>query len=293
MRISTTATWLAAALCALAACDEAAGDGEAVFTTWGEEYIEDEIAADPSGEDGFVDGWRVEFDKFLVVFHAIEIADARGEIAAEMSGSRFVDNAVPGRKELVVFRGVEAKHWDRVSFQIKPADADTERVAGSADDLQMMVDHGYSIYVAGSAEKRDENGDTIRKTFRWGFTTATQYEGCRQAEESGQAVEGIVITNGGRDTSELTTHGDHFFYDRLMASPDPELPTALRFEAMAAADADGDGEITLEELDETPIDVRLYDPSGLDAPSLGAFVTSLTRTVGHFRGEGECSISVL
>ena len=54
-----------------------------------------------------------------------------------------------------------------------------------------------------------------------------------------------------------------------------------------------DGEITLQELDAARLDVRLYDPSGLDAPTLGAFVTSLTRTVGHFRGEGECSISAL
>jgi hypothetical protein len=71
------------------------------------------------------------------------------------------------------------------------------------------------------------------------------------------------------------------------------VKTSLRFEEKAAADQDGDGEITLAELDAQPIDVRRYDPSGLDAPSLGAFMTSLSRTVGHFRGEGECQVSAL
>jgi hypothetical protein len=293
MTLGPKQLWLAGALCVLPACDDAAGRGKATFTTWGEAYIEDEIPADARGQEGFIDGWTVRYDKFLVVFHAIKVADARGAVAAEMVGSKFVDNTADGRKQLIVFDDLEAQHWDSVSYQIKPADDDTELVSGDAGDLQMMIDNGYSIYVEGSAEQRREDGETVRKTFRWGFDTATQYKRCQQAEASGHALEGIVVTNGGNDVSELTTHGDHFFYDRLMASPDPAVPTSLRFDAMAAADADQDGEVTLEELGGAAIDVRLYDPSGLDAPSLRAFVTSLARTVGHFRGEGECSVSAL
>lgn len=86
---------------------------------------------------------------------------------------------------------------------------------------------------------------------------------------------------------------DHLFYDRLQSSPDPSVVTSLRFDALAAADANADGEVTLEELNATPIDVRLYDPSGLGAATYGAFVTQLARTVGHFRGEGECTVSRL
>jgi hypothetical protein len=51
--------------------------------------------------------------------------------------------------------------------------------------------------------------------------------------------------------------------------------------------------VTLAELDARPLDVRLDDPSGLGAATHGAFVTSLARTVGHFRGQGECIISGL
>ncbi|HEY6880040.1 MAG TPA: hypothetical protein VI299_18575 [Polyangiales bacterium] len=275
----------------LSACS-AGGQGAAKFTTWGEEYIEQEVPADASGESGFVDGWTVKYDKFLVVFHAIEVASSDGEVGAVMSGSKFVDNVVPGRKDLITFADLEAKHWDRVSYQIKPALADSEVVAGSTADRDMMAANGYSIYVSGHATK-SVNGQLIQKTFHWGFKTATQYSDCLQSSESGQPLEGIVVTNGGTDTSELTTHGDHFFYDRLMSSPNPAVKTSLRFEEKAAADTNDDGEITLEELLAQNIDVRLYDPSGFDAPKLGLFMTALARTVGHFRGEGECRVSAI
>lgn len=277
----------------MAACGEDDEQGAATFTTWGEEYIEDELGPDPTGEVGFVDGWTVKYEKFLVVFHAIEVATRSGKVGAKSDASFLVDNTIEGRKELVSFTGLEARHWDAVSYQVKPALTTTRIVAGTQEDLDLMVDNGYSLYVAGTASKVDGQGKPQAKTFRWGFRTATQYRQCQQAEESGQALQGIVVTNGGEDVSELTTHGDHLFYDRLMASPDPEVKTALRFDEKAAADADGDGEITFDELTAARIDVRLYDPSGLDAPNLGAFITSLSRTVGHFRGEGECSISAL
>jgi hypothetical protein len=275
-----------------AACGDDGGSGNATFTTWGEEYIEDEIPADPEGQAGFIDGWTLHYDKFLVVFRNIRVADDADRVGAELEGSLFVDNTVPGEKELTVFRDLTAKHWTRVSYQITPPDGETQVVSGDPDDLQMMVDAGYSVYVEGYAEKTTDSG-TVRKTFHWGFDTSTQYQDCEQPAESGQALEGLVVTNGGNDITELTTHGDHLFYDRLMASPNPAIQTSLRFDEKAAADTDEDGEITLDELFATRIDVRLYDPSGLDAPSLGAFMTSLARTIGHYRGEGECSISAL
>jgi hypothetical protein len=275
----------------LSAC-MGSGEGAASFTTWGEEYIEDEIPADPTGEAGFVDGWSVKYEKFLVVFHAIEVADADGDPGATMQGSILVDNTKPGVKSLIRFPKLEARRWPRVGYQIKPAEDDTELVSATAADLALMRDNGYSIYVAGTATKQTE-AETLTKTFHWGFSIATQYRDCTQAAESGQVRDGIVVTDGGDDVSELTTHGDHFFYDRLAESPDPAIKTSLRFEEKAAADADEDGEITLDELNDAELDLRLYNPSGFPAATLGQFVTALGRTVGHFRGEGECTVSVL
>ena len=240
-----------------------------------------------------MDGWTLHYDRFLVVFHGVTVADADGTIAAAMAGSTLVDNTKPGKKPLVTFRGLEAKHWDRVSYRIEPAQPDSELLGSSAADRDLMVREGYSVYVEGSARKTGSDGAEIKKTFHWGFRTATQYSGCQQAAESGQALEGLVVTRGGDAAAELTTHGDHLFYDRLMAPSGPALATSLRFDEKAAADRNGDGEISLEELYAAPIDVRLYDPSGLAAPSLGAFMASLARTIGHFRGEGECTVSTI
>jgi hypothetical protein len=277
---------------AAAACGGDDGKGSAKFTTWGEAYIEDGIPADAMGEDGFVDGWSLKFDKFLVAFHGIVVANDQGEKAAQMSGSRLVDNVQKGRKDLVTFPDLDASAWNEVSYQIKPAAADSVLVGATAADRDMMVSKGYSMYVSGSASKPAGGGGSMTtKTFRWGFAAATQYSDCQQAEEGGHAIQGIVVTDGGTDTSELTTHGDHFFYDRLMASPDPAVRTMLRFEEKAAADRNADGEITLEELGMAAIDVTRYNVSGADVSNLGGFVSFLARTVGHFRGEGECLVS--
>jgi hypothetical protein len=86
----------------------------------------------------------------------------------------------------------------------------------------------------------------------------------------------------------VTVHGDHLFYDDL-ASPD----ALLRFEAMAAADADADGEVTLEELHQVRLaslssDQGTYGVGSFDIDDLGAFVRAATQTVGHYDGEGHC-----
>ncbi len=259
------------------------GTGTATFTTWGEEYIEEGIPADPTGQEGFVDGWALVFEKFLVHYTGITVADSGGAVGARLEGSRLVDNVHPGRKTLVQFAGLEAKSWDRVSYQITPARADAVLVSATADDRDRMVQGGYSLYVLATATK-----GAVTKKLRWGFAMGTDYTLC-EAEQGGKLTQGLVVRDGAEDVSELTTHADHLFYDRLQAGATGTV-TSLRFDAIAAADTDGDGEITLDELAKVPLDVKLYDPSGLPAGDMKAFVTALARTVGHYRGEGECAV---
>jgi hypothetical protein len=273
---------LMGAACLVACSSEETGT--ATFSTWGEEYIERGILA---GDGGFVDGWSLKYDKFLVAFAGMKVADAAGNVAASTDSAFVVDNTRRGRKKLISFENIEAKAWDRVGYQIKPPAKDAQLVDASDEDLQLLRDGGYSIYIAGIANKGD-----VTKTFALGFDTATQYREC-QAEQNGKETLGIVVTNGSEDTSELTTHGDHFYYDRLQGSAGANIETSLRFDTIAAADDEGDanGVITAEELAAKPIDVELYDPSGLPASNMLEFMSGLARTVGHFRGEGECSIA--
>jgi hypothetical protein len=151
-------------------------------------------------------------------------------------------------------------------------------------DKALMLAGGYALYMSGTASK-----DDIEKRFAWGFASHTRYGNCR-SEQSGRDEPGLVVANNASVEAQLTTHGDHPFYDRLQSGPEPTIQTSLRFDGIAAADADADGEVTLAELDATLLDVRVYSAAGLQAATLGGFITILARTIGHFRGEGECSV---
>ncbi len=294
---------LAFATTSLAACNDdpasSGGQGTAQITTFGEDYVEDRIPSDPDGESGLLNGWEVKYDKFLVSFHEITIKDADGNVGYKLAKPIFFDNTKKGAAgdKLIASLQLDAKAWPDVSFQIKPAVQD-ETLGEGADpaDHAMMVQNGYSVYVSGTATQSAADGTKKRKTFSWGFKTATQYAKCQQAEDS-QNRFGIVVSNGGTDTTQRTTHGDHLFYDRLQASPDPAKKTLLRFDEKAEADdvpnGDGNGDVTLQELCKLQFAVDKYDPSGLDVASVGDFVIFLSRTLGHFRGEGECEVSAL
>jgi hypothetical protein len=262
------------------------GEGDVTFTTWGEEFIEEGIPEDPGDGSGFVDGWSIVYERFLISFQNIIIADGDGDVVESFDESVLVDNTAEGVKSLVAFKGVPARAWEQVGFEVAPVRSKTKLGKGATSaDKELMANEGYSLYVEGTAT----NGDII-KTFKWGFGASTRYRDCR-SEQAGKVQTGIVVKNNASLKVELTTHGDHLFYDRLHAAADSDEVTSLRFQAIADADANDDGEVTLEELKDTPLDVRLYHRSGLPASNLGDFITQLTRSVGHFQGEGECSIA--
>ena len=266
------------------------GEGAVSFTTWGEDYIEDEIPADPAGQSGFIDGWTVKYEHFLVSFANITVQDQASATAASMPGNMLFDNHVPDVKSIIDFHDLPAKAYTQVSYEIAPPTADGQAGPNVDYDLRLkMIEEGYSVYVEATATRDDDE-----LHFAWGFPIATRYVDCH-SEQGGRDERGFVIRNNATIEVQLTTHGDHLYYDRLQASPDPSVPTSLRFDAIASADEDGDGEITLEELDAVSLAplVGTYDRSGLKADTLGEFVTELARTVGHFRGEGECNIEKL
>jgi hypothetical protein len=113
-----------------------------------------------------------------------------------------------------------------------------------------------------------------RKRFEWRFEQEVLYSRCE--------VETTVSAS--REASlELTIHADHLLYDSLAA----EEP-ALRFEALAAADLNGDDLISREELEAT--DIGGYDPGsdGAGISDLWAWLSALTANVAHVNGEAHC-----
>lgn len=266
-----------AGVLALAGCG--AGEGTVSFSTWGEEYIESEIP-----EATFEDGWSVRYSKFLVVIGGITIADDEGKVGAEMKGSKLVNHVSPGVKAIASFPGLEAKAWTKVGYRILLASDATELGEGATQaDLDLMKKDGYAVYVEGTATK-----GATSKSYKWGFTVPTAYDDCK-GDKDGKETFGVLVTNGGTDDVELTIHGDHLYYDDLQAAN-----AKVRFNALASADADMNGEITLEELaavklvDIDPADGAYGTGAAGNVNDLRAFVADLSRTVGHFRGEGEC-----
>ncbi len=271
--------WGLTCLALLPAC--AAEEGDVRFETWGEAYIEDEIP-----EEEFEDGWSVKYDKFLVVLGPIRVEDG-GDLGGELSDSTLYDLTDPGPHEVGQLTGLEAGQWANVSYEIPRADEATRRHETAArDDLTLMQDNGYAVFVSGTAS----NGDR-EMAFSWGFDVASRYEDCVDTRD-GQETRGIVISDGGSVTHQLTIHGDHLFYDDLSASD-----AVLRVDALAEADADEDGEVTLAELDDVSLselssDMGSYGVGAFDVDTLGDFVRAATTSLGHFDGEGHCSAKV-
>lgn len=261
----------------LASCgSDDPGKGSVAFTTWGEEFIEKEIPA-----SAFEDGWSVHYDKFLLSIRAITVAEGTS-VAAKQSGAILFDMTRPGVKPIASFADLEAKNWTTVNFQIGPASADATLGPGVTEADRGLLGTA-SLRAQGSATK-----GAVTKKFDWTFTKPTLFDECR-GEKDGREVIGALVTDGGTDTMQITIHGDHLFYDDLQAEN-----AKLRFTAIANADADSDGIVTQAELDKVRLttipkaDGGYGTGSAAGVDTLGAFVSALARTVGHFRGEGEC-----
>lgn len=253
------------------------GTGAVNFDTWGEEYIEDKI---PASE--FEDGWEVTYDRFLINIGHVTVAGADGAAAVTMDETIVFNHKLPGVKPVFSALNIQARAWEKVSYQVPVATDGAALSDGVTEaDRKLLVDAKASIFVTGSATKGAET-----KTFEWAFAAGTLYDECK-GERDGKETDGAVVTSGGTEQMQLTIHGDHLFYDDLQSEN-----AVLRFDPIAAADADMDGAVTLEELSMVPlkdIAVGTYGTGSVDdVNDLGAFVVALSRTVGHFRGEGEC-----
>lgn len=242
---------LALGLAAATGCDaEALSVVE--LSAYGEEFVEDQI---PASE--FVDGWKVEFSRFVVALTDIEVD---GE---PLPGSFAVDlrENSQGAGHFLGEVLVPAGARPQITYRVAPL-----------PDSGLMPDPSASIIVEGRAQRGNE---TI--SFAWTFDTDTRYVECESVAE---------LHPEHAAQSELTLHADHLFYDDLEA-PDPNLT----FDAIAAADADGNGEVTLSELHAVDISAAArYQGGGGQITDLGAFVTALTQTLGHIDGEGHCEI---
>lgn len=136
--------------------------------------------------------------------------------------------------------------------------------AGEYDDAAFELG---GMQVEGIASK-----DGVSKSFAWSFPLIVYYSECETS---------TTVRAGEVGEFQITVHADHLFHDSLVA----EEP-ALRFDALAAADSDDDGVITMQEL--SAADLGSYDPGNLEVENLAGFLELLATTTMHANGEAHC-----
>jgi hypothetical protein len=247
----------------LGACTDDPGQATLEVAVYGEEFIEDRIPADV-----LVDGWEVEFERFLVAISELEADGVPIE-------STFVrDLALPseGRGHELATIGLPAGGSPHLAFRVAPVAEGVTPVAPPEVAVARLVDNGASLWVEGTATKGDQ---TV--SFAWAFTTDTRYVECESTAE---------LVDGEEATSQLTIHADHLFYDDL----DSETPN-VAFDLVASADADMDGEVTRAELRALDITTQArYQVGSRDVTDLWSYIEVQTGTLGHIDGEGHCEL---
>jgi hypothetical protein len=268
--------------------DEAGAPGSLTVNASGEQASRDGFpVGEGDDEIAFADGWTLQFQHVVVAIADFSLRTVDGEDAALEAGP-VVAELHSGEPDLWTFDGVPARRWDRVGFHYMPATEDA-RAANDVDEgvLQKMIDNGYSLYVAATAEK---DGQEIE--LEYGFDFEIEHTRC----VSGDETDGLVVPEGARVDAQITVHLDHLFFDTYA-----EDDAALRFDPMAAAAGD-DGVVTLDDLsvqdnlsdlvdvDGEPLDLA-YDPGSAFEPvpeDLREYVIAAATTTGHFNGEGHC-----
>lgn len=255
----TSISTLIALTTMFSACSEE-GNGQLDVRIYGEAFIEESIPADV-----FVDGWTVDFSKFIVVVDGVgtETAEDSGRRAFDLTASSGGDGHEVGMLEV-------PEGSQHLAYRIGPGAAATGGNASTADAAALAAANG-SLWVEGTATRGTET-----LSFSWMFDSETEYYECEVVE---------TVPADGNATTIITIHADHLFYDDL-ESPEPNVA----FDLVAASDTDGDGVVTKAELQARDITGEArYQVGSREVSNLWDFIVAQTATVGHIDGEGHCA----
>lgn len=211
------------------------------------------VTAEPSAEttSGFttVDGWTITFDRFITALGDVDLDsenDGDEESCTDYSETRYewlfdFTQATQEKVGIVYAIGtcsleyrLRAPSDDTVVGKgATEKDVDAMRVRGS--DLY-AEDEEVSLRAIGSATK-----DGVTKRFDWSFRHTFDIERCVASD--GKGSSSLVELAGGVDiTMRVVVRGEELFRSAGVDDAD------LAFAPFDAADANGDDEITMEEL---------------------------------------------
>lgn len=277
------------------------GPGNAQIFIEGEDTIDEGL--EPGTElENIKDGWTVTYDKFLITLGNFRASQSKNPSAKLAEPKVYVIDmkAIPTSGFMLAeFKDVEATRWDKVGYDQAVATAAALKAPGlSQADYDLMVNGGYSIYVAGSITKPE--GQSCKPTaptdcapaptvtFAWGFNSATAANDC--GPEEGDS--GFAIPSGGTAQVKLTIHGDHMFFSNMNLGV--EIVDRLA-QWIADSDLDRSGATTIDELKLVQAaDVfkaptyNLSNGFGIAVKTAYDYAQTQERTIMHLQGEGDC-----
>ncbi len=301
---------LAASLTAACGSDDKGGSLSVALDP--EETILDGLAAGDGAED-IEDGWSVRFARYIAVVGPIEVS--RGEDEAVVADDVYAVDLTQlpeAGLPLWQFEDLQEGRWD---FSFTTPVASSEVIAHSsvsAEDLQQMVDNGWTYIIEGtlskatgescppaeladvegatpngSSEKEEPCYDAAEVAFSFGVPAEMNYTLCQI-----DGIPGVAISSGQTQTVSASLHGDHIFFRGF---PDGDEGGVTRLaQWLADSDLNLDGSVTNEELRAiapsqlAEIDDTYALPANDSIQTMYDYVSAQLQTQGHFQGEGEC-----
>lgn len=247
----------------------------------------------------FVDGWSIEFRKYLVSFGDIEIRGQDGELGSA-SGRRYVADLHTGDPVAEEIEGLAPRRWESVSFSVLPAGEDSAPIGGAtAEDAALMAAGGFAYYLDAIATHPERGSFEAR----WGLANPTRNRNCTNGLDG---TDGVIVRPSATTDAEITFHVDHAFWDTLGAEQ-----SRLRFDPMWGANRGGDALIELDELAQQRLadltdpegqplldeagQPLVYNPGSIPLPdkNLREFVLISAASQAHLNGLGLCSVQAL
>ena len=261
-----------------------------------------------------VDGYRIDFERLLIAVGQARIEDdGPSTTCSEYSDAnytRLFDFAQVGQAEKVNL--VYALGHCALTFTIRYPNLDAKLETGATDDdVEFMrtpgsdayaMDAGVSVWVIGSAT----NGAGT-KHFSWPFRERIGYAWCWVPGEDDTRVTGLTLESEGHVAVNVEMQAEALFRDHV----EPEL-AQLRFQPFADADANADGDITLDELDgivlaeldppyvfptepnsngRVPYFCADKEGNRVDVRTLGDYAyCALAPSIARFQGNGGCDV---
>lgn len=267
--------------------DDAAGTGKVQVQLEAEETISEGLS---KGED--VENARdyaVSYSKYLVAIGDVQLGKSSTGQQLQDANVYIADLKQVGAQgvQLASFEDISAGQWDEFGYELALPNANTRSLGYvSENDLQQMVDNGWTYWIEGTVERSVAEGGPVEFVLQ--TAVPTLFDRCGI---DGQP--GLAVVADGVATGTITIHGDHIWFNKF---PTGSEGTVERRSAwLIAADTDKDGKVSTEDLaalDATDVFTTSLGYSLDGAPvvieSALDFVRAQLATQGHFKGEGEC-----